>query len=78
MAGHGGENGRLEKQRRALTPDSGFLLVGTDRLEDARGELYAIELFDTYRSALDAKKSRGNPDEYFILYRDAEGSYCHR
>ena len=75
--GDGGEE-RLEAQRRSLVPDSGFLLVGVDRLDDIRGELYAIELFDAYRDALDAKKSRDDPGEYFILYRDAEGRCCHR
>ena len=68
----------LKAQRINLTPSSGFSLVGTDRLADIRGELYTIKVFDTYKGALDAKKSRDNSEEYHILYKDAEGNCCYR
>ncbi len=68
----------LRTQRASLTPDSGFTLVGMDRLADIRGELYRIEHFGAYQDALNAKKSRDNPEEYFVLYRDAQGNFCHR
>lgn len=68
----------LAIQRKELTPDSGFSLVGIDFLVDAKGELYEIQHYDAYQDALNAKKSRDRPEEYLILYRDAEGNYCHR
>lgn len=74
----GSDPARLRGQREKLTPDSGFCLVGIDRLADVRGELYEIERYDRYQDALDAKNSRDSPDEYYILYRDAEGNCCHR
>ena len=77
--GNGGSDPvRLQRQREKLTPDSGFCLVGIDRLADVRGELYEIERYDRYQDALDAKNSRDSPEEYYILYRDAEGNCCHR
>ena len=78
MIQHADADSRLEAQRKRLTPDSGFSLVGIDRLVDIRGELYEIERFAAYQDALDAKKSRDRPEEYFVLYRDAEGNCCHR
>lgn len=74
----GSDQARLQRQREKLTPDSGFCLVGVDRLADVRGEMYEIEHYDRYQDALDAKNSRDNPEEYYILYRDAEGNCCHR
>lgn len=75
---HNGNDAGLETRRRQLTPDSGFSLVGMDFLTDARGELYEIRHYDAYQDALNAKKSRDSPEEYFILYKDAEGNFCHR
>lgn len=72
------DNGWRQMQREKLTPENGFTLVGTDRLADIRGELYEIERFDNYQDALNAKKSRDRPEEYLVLYKDAQGSYCHR
>ena len=67
-----------EKERIRLTPASGFELVGIDFFAGAGQRLYAIEHFEMYGDALAAKKSRKNPEEYFVLYKDAQGRYCHR
>lgn len=68
----------LDGERAGLTPESGFVLVGIDYLSDPRGQLYMIEHFEMYQDALKAKKVRDNPDEYMILYRNADGECCHR
>ena len=61
----------LEKEKKALTPESGFNLVGIDPFGCAGNTLYFIEHFEKYQDALNAKKERGNPDEYLILYPGA-------
>jgi len=43
----------LEKEKQALTPESGFNLVGIDPFETAGNKLYLIE---RYQNALKAKK----------------------
>ena len=58
----------LEKEKQALTPESGFNLVGIDPFESTGNKLYLIEHFEKYQDALNAKKERDNPDEYLILY----------
>lgn len=58
-----------EEEKNALTPESGFNLVGIDPFESNGKKLYLIEHYDRYQDALNAKKSRDNPDEYMILYR---------
>lgn len=58
----------LEKEKQALTPESGFNLVGIDPFGSAGSMLYLIEHFEKYQDALNAKKKRDNPDEYLILY----------
>ena len=58
----------LEKEKQALTPESGFNLVGIDPFGSAGNKLYLIEHFEKYQDALNAKKQRDNPDEYLILY----------
>ena len=67
-----------EEERIRLTPASGFELVGIDFFAGTGQRLYAIEHFEMYSDALAAKKSRNNPKEYFVLYRDAHGRCCHR
>lgn len=37
-----------------------------------------IEHFEMYQDALEAKKIRNNPNEYLILYRNADGECCYR
>lgn len=60
-----------EQEKIALTPESGFNLVGIDPFEGSGKKLYLIEHFEKYQEALEAKKSRKNPDEYLILYHGA-------
>ena len=61
----------LEKEKQALTPESGFNLVGIDPFGSTGNTLYLIEHFEKYQDALKAKKERDNPDEYLILYQGA-------
>jgi len=58
-----------EEERIALTPESGFNLVGIDPFEIPGKKLYFIEHFEMYQEALRSKKSKNNPDEYLILYK---------
>ena len=65
----------FEKEKKILTPENGFNLVGIDYFEDPDGQLYLIENFDMYQDALNAKKIRKNPKEYFILYKGTGGEF---
>lgn len=58
-----------EHEKLALTPESGFNLVGIDPFEVTGSKLYFVEHFDMYQDALKAKKKRSNPDEYLIIYK---------
>ena len=69
---------KFEKEKRKLTPDIGFNLVGIDYFEDNGNQLYVIEHFSMYQNALKAKKDRKNQDEYFILYKDQNNEFCYR
>lgn len=60
-----------EKEKQALTPESGFNLVGIDPFSSFGNKLYLIEHFEKYQDALKAKKEREHPDEYLILYYGA-------
>ena len=60
---------RFEDEKIALTPETGFDLIGIDYFADSEGQLYLIEHFEMYQDALNAKKERNNPNEYFILYK---------
>ena len=68
----------FEKQKIKLTPETGFNLVGIDYFADSDNQLYVIEHFKMYQDALNAKKDRKNPDEYFILYKGAGGELLSR
>ena len=57
-----------DEEKKSLTPDSGFNLVGIDPFAAPGNRLYLIEHYDLYQDALKAKKSRKNQDEYMILY----------
>jgi len=46
----------LEKEKQALTPESGFNLVGIDPFGTTGNKLYLIEHFERYQDALKAKK----------------------
>ena len=59
----------FEKEKIKLTPQTGFNLVGIDYFADSGNQLYVIEYFDMYQDALNAKKNRKNPEEYFVLYK---------
>jgi hypothetical protein len=60
-----------EKEKQALTPESGFNLVGIDPFSSAGNKLYLVEHFEKYQDALKAKQEKDNPDEYLILYPGA-------
>ena len=58
------------EEKKTLTPETGFNLVGIDPFGSIGSRLYLIEHFDLYQDALEAKKSRKNQDEYLILYNE--------
>jgi hypothetical protein len=60
---------KFEKQKMKLTPENGFNLVGIDYFSEPDNQLYLVEHFEMYQDALNAKKDRKNPDEYFVLYK---------
>ncbi|MDH3278367.1 MAG: hypothetical protein OEL77_09380 [Nitrosopumilus sp.] len=68
----------FEKEKRKLTPEKGFNLVGIDYFENPEGQLYLIENFEMYQDALDAKKNRKNQEEFFILYKGSGGEFLTR
>ncbi len=68
----------FEKEKENLTPEGGFNLVGIDYLENPDGQLYLIEHFDMYQDALNAKKNRKNPVEYYVLYKGSGGEFLSR
>ena len=68
----------FKEEKISLTPEAGFNLVGIDYFADSGNQLYLVEHFKKYQDALNAKKERKNPDEYFILYKGAGGEFCCR
>ena len=68
----------FEKEKKKLTPENGFDLIGIDYFSDSENQLYLIEHFDMYQDALNAKKDRKNPEEYFVLYKGANGEFLSR
>jgi len=64
-----------DEEKRNLTPESGFNLVGIDYFESMGHRLYLVEHFDVYQNALTAKKDRKNSDDYFILYKGSGNEY---
>ncbi|WP_420546127.1 hypothetical protein [Nitrosopumilus sp.] len=71
-------NNDFEQEKIKLTPETGFSLVGIDYFSEPVNQLYTVEHFEMYQDALNAKKSRKNPDEYFILYKGAGGEFFSR
>ncbi len=65
----------FEKEKINLTPEVGFDLVGIDYFADSGNQLYLVEHFEKYQDALNAKKEKKNPNEYFILYKGAGGEF---
>ncbi len=59
----------FEKEKINLTPEVGFNLVGIDYFADTGNQLYLVEYFEMYQDALNSKKDKKNPNEYFILYK---------
>ncbi len=68
----------FEKEKIKLTPDTGFDLIGIDYFADPGNQLYLVEHFEMYQDALNAKKDKKNPDEYFILYKGSGGEFLSR
>ena len=68
----------FEEEKKRLTPDTGFDLIGIDYFSEPENQLYLVEHFEMYQEALNAKKERKNPDEYFILYKGAGGELFSR
>ncbi|MCE2614809.1 MAG: hypothetical protein LVO36_02775 [Nitrosopumilus sp. (ex Thoosa mismalolli)] len=66
------------EEKKKLTPESGFDLIGIDYFAEPGNQLYLVEHFEMYQDALKAKKDRKNPDEYFILYKDSSGENLSR
>ena len=60
---------RFDNEKRKLTPDTGFNLVSIDYFAEPGNQLYLVEHFEMYQDALNAKKDRKNPEEYFVLYK---------
>ncbi|MBI1663592.1 MAG: hypothetical protein IS860_08925 [Nitrosopumilus sp.] len=68
----------FEEEKKRLTPDTGFDLIGIDYFSEPGNQLYLVEHFEMYQEALNAKKERKNTDEYFILYKGAGGELFSR
>ncbi len=65
----------FEKEKIRLTPKTGFGLIGIDYFAEPESQLYLVEHFEMYQDALNAKKDRKNPEEYFVLYRGSGGEF---
>ncbi len=68
----------FKKEKEGLTPERGFNLVGIDYFGDPDGQLYLIEHFEMYQDALNAKKNRKNPEEFYVLYKGSGGENLSR
>ena len=67
----------LLKKKKKTNSRKGFDLIGIDYFAEPGNQLYLVEHFEMYQDALNAKKDRKNPDEYFILYKGAGGeNFC--
>ena len=67
-----------QEKFKELTPESGFNLVAIDYFASDGQQLYLVEHFDMYQDALNAKKSRKNQEDYFILYKGPGGEFLSR
>jgi len=68
---------KFESEKIKLTPETGFDLVGIDYFAEPGNQLYLVEHFERYQDALNAKKDRKNPEEYFVLYKGkGEEFFC--
>lgn len=67
----------FKNEKKQLTPDSGFNLVGIDFFAPKGEQLYLAEHFEKYQDALKSKKDRKNSNDYFILYKGPGGElFC--
>ncbi|KAF6246154.1 hypothetical protein C6990_10530 [Nitrosopumilus sp. b3] len=66
---------KFKNEKVKLTPKTGFNLVAIDYFADSGEQLYLVEHFDMYQDALNAKKDRKNPEEYFVLYMGTGGEF---
>ena len=60
---------KFQDEKVKLTPEAGLDLIGIDDFAEPGNQLYLVEHFEMYQDALNAKKDRKNPEEYFILYK---------
>lgn len=67
-----------EQEKRDLTPDDGFNLVGIDYFEAPGHRLYLIQHYIKYQDALNAKKDKKQTNDYFILYKGPGNEYLCR
>ena len=67
-----------EQEKIKLTPNEGFNLVGIDFFEAPGNRLYLIKHFDIYQEALKAQQDRHPKEDFFILYKGANGEYLSR
>ena len=63
------------EEKKRLTPEEGFDLVAIDFFAEPGNQLYLVEHFEMYQDALNRKKEKKNPDEYFILYKGGNGEF---
>ena len=68
----------FRKEKIKLAPEVGFDLVGIDYFAESGNQLYLVKHFEMYQDALNAKKEKKNPTEYFILYKGAGGESLSR
>ncbi len=67
-----------EQEKKELTPEKGFNLVGIDFFEVPGNQLYLVAHFEIYQDVLRAKKDRKHSEDYFILYKDSRNENCCR
>lgn len=67
---------RIEAERRALTPETGFNVVGVDRFELPGEAAYLVSHHDTRAEAEAVAKrmKRENPDDDFHIYESEKSS----
>ena len=67
----------FEEEKKNLTPENGFDLVGIDYFSGPGNQLYLVEHFEMYQDALNAKKERKNlMNILFCTKVQAEEFFC--
>ncbi len=72
------QKNQYEEEKRKLTPETGFNLVGTDYFSEKGDHLYLVDHFEMYQDALKAKKEKKNSEDYYILYKGPGGECLSR